>query len=220
MLAGPRGRPPPPPHQPVPASTRRALTSSAKNSSLWVPRSPSPRATSRTAPRCNTSSTTSPPNTPLTTVIHTAGTMDLGPITELDPERLQYVLHSKALAATHLHEITRDLGLDAFVLFSSNAATWGSGQQAAYAAANAHLDALAEHRRAHGLPATSIAWGPWSEAGMAADENTLAHLRRRGLSPLTTDLAIKSLHHALTHDDTTVTVADVDWERFSSAFTA
>ncbi|RNG22368.1 type I polyketide synthase, partial [Streptomyces botrytidirepellens] len=161
-----------------------------------------------------------PAEHPLTTVIHTAGTMDLGPIAELDPERLQYVLHSKALAATHLHEITRDLGLDAFVLFSSNAATWGSGQQAAYAAANAYLDALAEHRRAHGLPATSIAWGPWSEAGMAADENTLAHLKRRGLSPLATDLAIKSLHHALTHDDTTVTVADVDWERFSSAFTA
>ncbi|MEU0846173.1 type I polyketide synthase, partial [Streptomyces sp. NPDC005962] len=161
-----------------------------------------------------------PAEHPLTTVIHTAGTMDLGPIAELDPERLQYVLRSKALAATHLHEITRDLGLDAFVLFSSNAATWGSGQQAAYAAANAYLDALAEHRRGQGLPATSIAWGPWSEAGMAADENTLSHLRRRGLSPLTTDLAIKSLHHALTHDDTTVTVADVDWERFSGAFTA
>ncbi|MFI0777692.1 type I polyketide synthase, partial [Streptomyces sp. NPDC021212] len=161
-----------------------------------------------------------PAEHPLTTVIHTAGTMDLGPIAELAPEQLQYVLHSKALAATHLHEITRDLGLDAFVLFSSNAATWGSGQQAAYAAANTYLDALAEHRRALGLPATSIAWGPWSESGMAADENTLSHLKRRGLSPLTTDLAIKSLHHALTHDDTTVTVADVDWKRFSSAFTA
>ncbi|MFI0822803.1 SDR family NAD(P)-dependent oxidoreductase, partial [Streptomyces sp. NPDC021098] len=161
-----------------------------------------------------------PAEHPLTVVIHTAGTMDLGPIAELDPQRMQYVLHSKALAATHLHEITRDLALDAFVLFSSNAATWGSGQQGAYAAANGYLDALAEHRRAQGLPATSIAWGPWSEAGMAADENTLSHLRRRGLSPLTTDLAIKSLHHALTHDDTTVTVADVDWERFASAFTA
>ncbi|MEU1807309.1 SDR family NAD(P)-dependent oxidoreductase, partial [Streptomyces sp. NPDC019937] len=161
-----------------------------------------------------------PAEHPLTTVIHAAGTMDLGPIAELAPERLQYVLHSKALAATHLHEITRDLGLDTFVLFSSNAATWGSGQQAAYAAANAYLDALAEHRRAQGLPATSIAWGPWSEAGMAADENTLSHLRRRGLSPLTIDLAIKSLHRALTYDDTTVTVADVDWERFCSAFTA
>ncbi|MFD7501771.1 type I polyketide synthase, partial [Streptomyces sp. NPDC059850] len=160
-----------------------------------------------------------PAEHPLTTVIHTAGTMDLGPIAELAPERLQYVLHSKALAAAHLHEITRDLDLDAFVLFSSNAATWGSGQQAAYAAANAYLDALAEHRRSQGLPATSIAWGPWSEAGMAADENTLSHLRRRGLSPLTTDLAIKSLHHALTHDDATVTVADVDWERFGGAFT-
>ncbi|MET7767001.1 SDR family NAD(P)-dependent oxidoreductase, partial [Streptomyces sp. NPDC005336] len=163
---------------------------------------------------------TIPTKHPLTTVIHTAGTMELGPIAELDPERLDRVLRPKAEAAAHLHELTQDLDLTAFVLFSSNAATWGSGQQAAYAAANTYLDALAEHRRARGLSATSLAWGPWSEAGMAADQNTLSHLKRRGLSPLTTDLAIKSLHHALTHGDTVVTIADVDWGKFSSAFTA
>ncbi|MGW5450242.1 type I polyketide synthase, partial [Streptomyces asiaticus] len=161
-----------------------------------------------------------PAERPLTAVIHTAGTMELGQIGELDPGRLQPVLRSKALAATHLHDLTQDLDLTAFVLFSSNAATWGSGQQAAYAAANTYLDALAEHRRARGLPATSLAWGPWGEAGMAADQHTLSHLERRGLSPLPTDLAIASLQHALTHDDTAVTIADVDWERFGRTFTA
>ncbi|MEU7444379.1 SDR family NAD(P)-dependent oxidoreductase, partial [Streptomyces sp. NPDC044780] len=163
---------------------------------------------------------TIPAEHPLTAVIHTAGTMELGQIDELDPGRLQSVLRSKALAATHLHELTQELDLTAFVLFSSNAATWGSGRQAAYAAANTYLDALAAHRRARGLAATSLAWGPWGEAGMAADQHTLSHLKRRGLSPLTTDLAVKSLHHALTHHDTAVTIADVDWEKFGRTFTA
>ncbi|WP_455772682.1 type I polyketide synthase, partial [Streptomyces hygroscopicus] len=163
---------------------------------------------------------TIPAEHPLTTVVHTAGTMELGQISELDPGRLESVLRSKALAAAHLHDLTQDLGLTAFVLFSSNAATWGSGRQAAYAAANTYLDALAEHRRARGLPATSLAWGPWGEAGMAADQRALSHLKRRGLSPLATDLAITSLHHALTHHDTAVTIADVDWERFGGTFTA
>ncbi|MGW7694887.1 type I polyketide synthase [Streptomyces asiaticus] len=163
---------------------------------------------------------TVPAEHPLTAVIHTAGTMELGQIGELDAGRLQPVLRSKALAAAHLHDLTQGLDLTAFVLFSSNAATWGSGQQAAYAAANTYLDALAEHRRARGLPATSLAWGPWGEAGMAADQHTLSHLERRGLSPLPTELAIASLQHALTHDDTAVTIADVDWERFGRTFTA
>ncbi|BBJ38666.1 hypothetical protein SSPO_013840 [Streptomyces antimycoticus] len=163
---------------------------------------------------------TVPAEHPLTAVFHTAGTMELGQIGELDPGRLQSVLRSKALTAAHLHDLTQHLDLTAFVLFSSNAATWGSGQQAAYAAANTYLDALAEHRHTRGLPATSLAWGPWGEAGLAADQHTLSHLKQRGLSPLPTDLAIASLHHALTHHDTAVTIADVDWARFGSTFTA
>ncbi|MGH3380476.1 MAG: SDR family NAD(P)-dependent oxidoreductase, partial [Actinoallomurus sp.] len=161
-----------------------------------------------------------PAEHPLTAVIHAAGTADIGPIAELDPERLQHALRSKAHAAAHLHELTRNLDLTAFVLFSSNAATWGSGGQAAYAAANTYLDALAEHRRSQGLPATSVAWGPWGEIGMAADETTLTYLKRRGLSPLGPEPAVKSLHLALGNGDATVTVADVDWKRFPATFTA
>ncbi|MEO5876001.1 MAG: type I polyketide synthase, partial [Streptosporangiaceae bacterium] len=157
---------------------------------------------------------------PLTAVVHAAGVAEVGPIAELDPGRLQSSLQAKALGAAHLHELTQDHDLSMFVMFSSNAATWGSGQQGAYAAANARLDALAEHRRGLGLPATSVAWGPWRDTGMAAEQSTLDYLRRRGLSPLPSDLAIKALQDALDHDDVTVTIADVDWDRFAAAFTA
>ncbi|MGA6160980.1 SDR family NAD(P)-dependent oxidoreductase, partial [Stenotrophomonas sp. NPDC087984] len=163
---------------------------------------------------------TIPTEHPLTAVIHAAGTSDTELIADLGPERLQHVLGPKALAAAHLHELTQGLDLSAFVLFSSGAAAWGGSRQGAYAAANTYLDALAEHRRARGLPATSLAWGPWGDAGMAADETALAFYGRRGLAPLSTELAVASLQHALDHRDTTITVADIDWEKFPAAFTA
>nr|QKV49791.1 PKS [Streptomyces sp.] len=161
-----------------------------------------------------------PESYPLTAVFHAAGTAEIGPVAELDAEALHRQLSSKALAAAHLHELTRNLDLSAFVLFSSNAATWGSGRQGAYAAANTYLDAIAEHRRGLGLPATSVAWGPWGEIGMAADQETLAYLSKRGLAPLDPGLATTCLHQALSSGDTTLTVADVDWEKFSAAFAA
>ncbi|WP_443728848.1 type I polyketide synthase [Streptomyces buecherae] len=161
-----------------------------------------------------------PTDQPLSAVVHTAGVLEVDTLAELDLAALDRTLDAKAVAAAHLHELTRDLDLSAFVLFSSNAATWGSGRQAGYAAANAYLDALAEHRRAHGLPATSIAWGPWGGTGMAADEAGVAYLKRRGLSPLDPHLGIASLQGALGRGDTTITVADVDWEKFTTGFTA
>ncbi|MFD8125417.1 beta-ketoacyl synthase N-terminal-like domain-containing protein, partial [Streptomyces albidoflavus] len=106
----------------------------------------------------------------------------------------------------------------AFVLFSSIAATWGSGGQAVYAAANAHLDALAEQRHARGLPATSLAWGPWADGGMA-DEAMAAELGRRGLPAMAPETAITVVGQALALGETCVTVADVDWTRFLPPFT-
>ncbi|MER0247134.1 KR domain-containing protein, partial [Streptomyces sp. HSW2009] len=82
---------------------------------------------------------TIPTHTPLTTIIHAAGTTDTEYIEGLGPDRLQHVLRSKALSAYHLHELTKDLDLSAFVLFSSGAATWGGSHQGAYAAANTYL---------------------------------------------------------------------------------
>ncbi|MFD7118772.1 type I polyketide synthase, partial [Streptomyces sp. NPDC059922] len=160
---------------------------------------------------------------PLTAVVHAAGIERSGALAGLDPTDLAEfadVLAAKVLGARNLHDLLGDTPLDAFVLFSSIAGVWGSGGQGAYAAANAYLDALADHRRAAGLPATAVAWGPWGDGGMVADagQDAAAQLRRRGLITMAPAVAIAGLATALERGDGNVVVADVDWERFAGTF--
>ena len=138
------------------------------------------------------------PEHPLTAIVHSAGLLDDGTIEALDPARLDTVLAPKADAAWHLHEATRDLGLAAFVLYSSAAASFGSPGQGNYAAANSFLDALAARRRAEGLPATAIAWGLWEGDGMGAElgEADRARLARLGFRPLAPTLGLELLDRA------------------------
>jgi polyene macrolide polyketide synthase len=131
---------------------------------------------------------------PLTMVVHAAGVLDDASVGGLDAGRLANVLAAKATSAWLLHELTQDLDLAAFVMFSSAAGTLGNPGQANYAAANAVLDALASIRVADGLPATSIAWGPWAGLGMAAGVRRPA---LRGLVPLRTGPALAMLDAAL-----------------------
>ncbi|MFD2488070.1 type I polyketide synthase, partial [Amycolatopsis jiangsuensis] len=166
----------------------------------------------------------------LTSVLHAANTVYVTPLDETDVDGLSASLGAKAAGARHLDELTADLDLDAFVLFSSIAATWGSNDHGAYAAGNAYLDALAEDRRARGLPGTSIAWGvwdtrDWDAVNAAADQTkpgtvTPAKLLRQGMNFLEPGRALTALGQVLDDDETFLAVADVDWERFAPVFTA
>jgi hypothetical protein len=154
-----------------------------------------------------------PEDRPLTAVVHAAGLLDDGLIESLTPQRLRRVLAPKADAAWHLHELTAHRELTAFVLFSSIAGIMDGAGQGNYAAANAALDALAHHRAAQGLPATSLAWGIWREPnGMAGAlaEADLVRISRSGLLPLDTGEGLALLDAAVASGATTLVPARLD----------
>ncbi|MGW9598704.1 type I polyketide synthase [Streptomyces albidoflavus] len=154
---------------------------------------------------------------PVDAVVHAAGVAGNAAVTACGEQEWAEVAGAKVWGARWLDELTRGRDLDAFVLFSSIAGVWGSGGQGVYAAANAELDALARRRRAEGLPATSLAWGPWDGDGMAAGAAG-EELRQHGLTPMAPDAALTALAAPLA--DPCLTVADVEWQRFAALFTA
>ncbi|RNG30819.1 SDR family NAD(P)-dependent oxidoreductase [Streptomyces botrytidirepellens] len=156
--------------------------------------------------------------TPVRSVFHAAGVTQGTPIDAMSTEEFASVVAAKIDGARVLDELL-GADLDAFVVFSSIAAVWGSSFSGAYAAGNAYLDALVERRRARGAAATSVAWGVWADDGMV-DEDTARHLRRIGLRAMPPAKAIDSLQRTLDRDEVAVTVADVDWAPFITSYTA
>jgi thioesterase domain-containing protein/NAD(P)-dependent dehydrogenase (short-subunit alcohol dehydrogenase family)/acyl carrier protein len=152
---------------------------------------------------------------PLRAVVHGAGVIDNSLIASMTPEQVDRVLTPKLDGAMHLHQLTEHLDLEAFVLFSSMAATFGGPGQGNYAAANAFVDALAAHRRARGLSASSIAWGLWREVGLGLYLGDQDQLMRRmsgsaSFGTLSSTKGLELFDQALARAEPTVIAVNLD----------
>ncbi|MER5338317.1 type I polyketide synthase, partial [Micromonospora sp. NPDC002717] len=157
-----------------------------------------------------------PDELPLTAVVHTAAALDDNVVDAVSVDQLATALRAKVDAARNLDELTRGRDLSAFVLFSSLAGLLGAAGQATYAPGNAFLDALAQRRRAEGLPGTSLAWGLWADGGVSAGEFE-QRLSRTGFGAMAPETAVRALTRALDRDETYLVVADIDWARVAAA---
>ncbi|UQA57022.1 type I polyketide synthase [Polyangium aurulentum] len=156
---------------------------------------------------------------PLRGIVHAAGVMTPQPLLLASSATLRAELRAKVAGAWALHRWTQGVALDFFVLCSSAAGVWGSGQLAGYAAANHFLDALAHLRRAQGMPALSVDWGPWAGDGIASKQ-VQAAWERMGIAPLPEDEALTALGYLLASGAVQATVARVDWRAFKPIYEA
>jgi acyl transferase domain-containing protein/NADPH:quinone reductase-like Zn-dependent oxidoreductase len=154
---------------------------------------------------------------PLRGIVHAAGVLDDGVLTQQTWSRFEKVMAPKIAGAWNLHELTLNVPLDFFVLFSSMASLTGSPGQAGYAAGNAFLDAFAHYRKARGLPALSINWGAWPDGGMAA--NVEAQGKRRvlpAIRPMPEQDCLAALSQAAAQGAAQLAIADVDWAKWEN----
>jgi acyl transferase domain-containing protein/acyl carrier protein len=155
---------------------------------------------------------------PLRGIVHAAGVVDDALLERQDEATFGRVMAPKVEGAWQLHRLTRDLPLDWFILCSSATVWLGIPGQANYAAANAYLDALAHHRRAQGLPAQSINWGPWAQVGLAAAQaNRGARLAEQGLASMSPERALVALARATAEDRAQVGVMALDVDAWAQA---
>ena len=156
---------------------------------------------------------------PLTGVVHAAGILDDCTLLEMTPESFRRVTASKVEGAWNLHELTFPRPLSIFVMYSSIAPLFGLHGQANYAAGNAFLDALAQHRRRRGLAGISIGWGPWAHVGLAAASgNRGARLEGRGLRSLEPAEGLARLEAILREGPSYAAAFEADWPRFREAY--
>lgn len=155
-----------------------------------------------------------PTEYPLTAVVHTAGVLEDGLLGTQTAARVEAVFRAKVEGAKHLDELTANHDLTAFVVYSSVAGILGNPGQSAYAAANSYLDALCDDRRRRGMPATSLAWGAWAGAGMAAGLTSadLERVRRQGTVPLEVEEGLRAFDAALSRPESLLVAVRLDRE--------
>ena len=160
---------------------------------------------------------------PIRGVVHAAGVLCDGLLLQLDAAAMNAVMRPKMLGGWLLHRHLREAPLDFFVVFSSAGSLMGQLGQGNYAAANAFLDALAHCRRAQGLPALSINWGPWADLGFADTEGgrrLTKSLELLGIRSLPPDRALKLMERLLHEDATQVAAIPVNWHRYREHYAA
>lgn len=151
--------------------------------------------------------------TPLAGVVHLAGVLDDALLSQQSVDRFRTTLAPKAFGACHLDRLTTDDDLDFFIVSSSVSSVLGSPGQANYATANALLDGLVAQRRAHGLPATGVNFGPWADGGMASSEAATANIGAQGLAPLEPKAALSALAEIIASGTAQATVVKANWQR-------
>ncbi|ERT05437.1 methyltransferase domain protein, partial [Lyngbya aestuarii BL J] len=147
-------------------------------------------------------------------VFHAAGVLDDSVLMQLNSEKFERVMMPKMHGAWHLHQLTKDIPLDYFVLFSSAASLLGSPGQANHVAANTFLDMLAHYRQMLGLPGLSINWGAWSEVGAAAERQVTQHMSLKGVGTISPQQGLEILEELIAQPDPQVGVIPIDWSRF------
>jgi acyl carrier protein len=150
---------------------------------------------------------------PLAGVAHLAGVLDDGLLPQQSLQRFRTTLAPKAFGAHHLHRLTKDDDLEFFIVYSSASSVLGSPGQANYATANAMLDGLVAYRKAQGLPATSVNFGPWAKGGMATSHAARANLGAQGMIPLEPTAALNALGEIIGHGTGQATVIKANWQR-------
>ena len=155
---------------------------------------------------------------PLRGIVHAAGVLDDGILLQQNRDRFERVFRPKILGAWNLHNLTKDMPVDFFVLFSSAASFLGSPGQGNHAGANAFLDALAQYRHLLGLPALSINWGPWSRIGAASDQETLRRLQIQGMKAVEPEQGRTILNRIFSISSPQFAAMSVDWEQLFRGF--
>ena len=156
---------------------------------------------------------------PIRTVVHAAADIGWRTVSETTAEEFSKSYAAKAVGGDNLVKLLEDEPPETFILFSSAAGIWGGARQGCYAAANAHVDALAAQLRAKGCTALSAAFGLWADETEGAHE-ILDTFHILGINPIESETAFAALRQSLDADDALITIADISWDRFLPAFTA